>query len=62
MTEGQIKDELRCIESDAHYALANFAVDHDCEMLAFRLVRLAKACKGLHGEVVTLEALGGCRG
>lgn len=59
MTERRVKDGLFEIDSDAHYALANFIADGDYEILAFRLDALARKAMDLRRVAAALAAAGG---
>lgn len=51
MNAGEIEDGLRLVESDAHYAFADFAADGDLDLLARRMEHLAR-----HAESLSLQA------
>lgn len=59
MSAREVKDELFAIDSDAHYALANFIADGDYEILAFRLDALARKAMDLRRVVSAIDTAGG---
>ena len=59
MSAREIKDGLRLIESDAHYAFADFVVDGDLDLLACRMEQLARHVENLSLQV---RAEGAARG
>lgn len=51
MSAREIKDGLRLVESDAHYAFADFVADGDLDLLACRMEQLTR-----HAENLSLQA------